>query len=135
MSTNEKIECVRRYYGISHAAALYIYHRRRRSYPWFKKSDAQYLYWNAKLQNALIAADSILNFDWGQMEYGNEEEYLALYGVDVRGQSNNLFRNGAPVAARVLQECGLLPEIMGRAKKAAAPGIMFKRQHTVSSRA
>jgi len=30
------------------------------------------------------------------MEYGNEEETLKIYGIDVKTQSNNLFRTKTP---------------------------------------
>lgn len=89
---NERISTIQRYYDISNIAAVYIYFRRKRSYPWKKKSDPKYLYWNAKLQNALISADSIFGFDWTSMEYGKEEETLQNYGIDIKTQSNDLFR-------------------------------------------
>ncbi len=88
----EKIEVIQRYYDISKEAAIYIYFRRKRSFPWKKKSDHKYLFWNAKLQNALIMADSILGFDWNTLEYGKEEEYLNKYNIYVCAQSNDLFR-------------------------------------------
>ena len=96
VSEEEKIDTIMTYYNISYIAARYIYFRRRRSFPWKKKSQSGYLYWNAKLQNALIYADSIFGFDWHSMEYGNEEETLKIYGIDVKTQSNNLFRTKTP---------------------------------------
>lgn len=89
---NTKIDAIKRYYEISTMASTYIFFRRKRSYPWKKKSDPKYLFWNAKLQNALIFADSIFGFDWESMEYGKEEETLAEYGIDIKAQSNDLYR-------------------------------------------
>ncbi len=88
----EKIGVIQRYYDISKDAAVYIYFRRKRSFPWKKKSDQKYLFWNAKLQNALIMADGILGFNWQTLEYGKEEETLKNFGIYIRDQSNNLFR-------------------------------------------
>jgi hypothetical protein len=89
---DEKIKVIQRYYDISEDAAVYIYFRRKRSFPWKKKSDEKYLFWNAKLQNALISADNILGFDWNSMEYGKEEETLRKFDICILTQSNNLFR-------------------------------------------
>jgi hypothetical protein len=88
----KRIQVIKDYYGVSDEAAVYIYFRRKRSYPWKKKSDPKYLFWNAKLQNALIEADSIVGFDWMAMQYGKEEETLLKYGIDIVAQSQNLFR-------------------------------------------
>ncbi len=89
---NSNIEAIQNYYNISNIAATYIYFRRKRSFPWKKKSDPKYLYWNAKLQNALIYADSIFGFDWESLEFGNEEELLKNYGIIISEQSTDLFR-------------------------------------------
>lgn len=89
---NDRIMAIQRYYEISEIAAIYIYFRRKRSYPWKKKSDPKYLFWNAKLQNALILADTIFGFDWESLEYGKEEEMLKNYGIDINTQPNDLFR-------------------------------------------
>ena len=88
----QNISIIQQYFDISEDAATYIFFRRKRSFPWKKKQDNGYLFWNAKFQNALIAADSIIGFDWKSLEYGKEEEVLKKYGIYVCIQSNNLFR-------------------------------------------
>ncbi len=113
---NERIDAIQRYYDISYIAAVYIYFRRKRSFPWKKKSDPKYLYWNAKLQNALIYADSIFGFDWEAMEYGKEEETLKSCGIDVSAQSNNLYRN-KEVPTSIVDENGSEWQIVNRSKK------------------
>ena len=88
-----KINTIMEYYNISNEAAIYIYFRRKRSYPWRKKTDPKYLFWNARLQNALIKADSIIGFNWAALEYGKEEDALKKYGIDIATQSQNLYRH------------------------------------------
>jgi hypothetical protein len=87
-----RINAIKEYYGISEEAAIYIYFRRKRNYPWKKKNDPGYLFWNAKLQNALIEADNIIGFDWVGLEYGKEQEVLLSYGIDIDKQSQNIHR-------------------------------------------
>lgn len=113
---NIRIEAIQRYYDISHIAAVYIYFRRKRSYPWRKKSDPKYLFWNSKLQNALIYADSIFGFDWEAMEYGNEEETLQSYGIDIQSQPTNLFRD-KEITTTYVDEEGNTWNIVNKSKK------------------
>lgn len=89
----EKINAIKTYFNISSEAAIYIYYRRKRSFPWKKKYDPKYLFWNAKLQNALIYMDSIIDFEWNSLEFGKESEIMAKYGVELDSQSQDLFRN------------------------------------------
>ncbi len=86
---NEKINAIRTYFDVSAEAAVYIYYRRKRSFPWKKKGDQKYLYWNAKLLHKLIQMDNILDFDWRSMEFGKEEAVFDKYGiVDKEGYIN-----------------------------------------------
>lgn len=78
---NEKINAIKIYFEVSSEAAVYIYYRRKRSFPWKKKGDQKYLYWNAKLLQKLIQMDSILDFDWRSMEFGKEEEVFRKYDI------------------------------------------------------
>lgn len=78
---NEKINAIKTYFDVSAEAAVYIYYRRKRSFPWKKKGDPKYLYWNAKLLYKLIQMDNILDFDWRSMEFGKEEEIFQKYNV------------------------------------------------------
>jgi hypothetical protein len=113
---NERIAAIQNYYDISNIAAVYMYFRRKRSYPWKKKSDPKYLYWNAKLQNALILADSIFGFDWESMEYGKEEETLQNYGIDIKSQSNNLFREKDQPSASYIDDDGNEWQVVSKKK-------------------
>lgn len=131
----ERIKTIMDYYCISKEAANYLYFRRRRSFPWCKKSDAKYLYWNARLQNALIEADNIIGFNWEALEFGDEENYLKKYDIIISEKEQNLFRENKNIdekiykdadglewtqvnnkknkkentQEKILQNCGLLP--------------------------
>ena len=78
---NEKINAIKIYFEVSAEAAVYIYYRRKRSFPWRKKGDPKYLYWNAKLLQKLIQMDNILDFDWRSMEFGKEEDVFKKYDI------------------------------------------------------
>ncbi len=79
----ERIEALKAVFNISEPAAKYIYHRRRRGYPYKNGTDISFMPWTAKLQNALMAADKIPEFDWNALVFSEEEEILKQNGIVV----------------------------------------------------
>ncbi len=78
-----KIKMIEQYFGVSHICAMYIFHRRRKGFPWKTKSDPKYLDWNMQLQNAIIYLDTIVGFDWENLEFGFEEIQFIKNNIDV----------------------------------------------------
>lgn len=97
MSYQEKIQTISQYFNISDDAAKYIYHRRRRGDPWKHKKSIRYLEWSIQLQNGLVKADTMMNFDWTALSFGNEVDMLSSFGVDISTESNNPYRNESMV--------------------------------------
>jgi hypothetical protein len=84
---NDKIRTIESYFGISNNASKYMFHRRRRGIPWKTDDDASYLKWTIQLQNALIKADNILEFDWVNLRFNTDIQTLLENGIVVNNQS------------------------------------------------
>ena len=97
------------YFGVSENAAKYMFHRRRRGYPFKKEGDENYLKWSNQLQNAFITADKHCEVKWNKLKFKDDLEMLEeLVGsIDlqpktitiekIRQQSDsNLTRKGRP---------------------------------------
>jgi len=102
-----KIQVLVLYFGISEDAAKYMFHRRRRGYPFKKEDDKNYLAWTTKLQNAIIDADKNTDIDWNDIKFGEDVKVLdTLVGIDnksktvtldkVKQTNCNLTRKGRP---------------------------------------
>lgn len=76
---DDKIAAITSYFGVSKAAALYMYLRKKRNTK--EKTDPKYLKWDIKLQNALILADKCEGFNWNALEFGVEETELIKYNI------------------------------------------------------
>jgi hypothetical protein len=92
---NDKLNAISTYFGISKAAGKYVYHRRRRGYPYKKDTDVSFLKWSTKLLNALIKADRLALFDWDTLEFTNDINLMLARGIDVDKQSNRFCVNKA----------------------------------------
>lgn len=85
---DERIATIMDFFGISKEAAVYIYHRKRRGYPFKKRGSPKFLEWTLKLQNALVKADECLGWDWDEVQFGSEEKALAQHDIYVDQQSD-----------------------------------------------
>ena len=90
---NDKIKNISSYFGISVEAAKYMYHRRRRGFPWKNENDGNFLKWNIQLQNALIKADNLAVFDWTSLKFNNDVNTLKENGIIVDEQPKTIYRN------------------------------------------
>jgi hypothetical protein len=86
-SYKDKINAISSYFGVSEDASKYMYHRRRRGYPYKKDTDLAFLKWTTKLQNAFIKADQIATFDWNNLKF---DEDLTMLCIDVETQANKV---------------------------------------------
>lgn len=89
-SYKDKINAISSYFGVSEDASKYMYHRRRRGYPYKKDTDLAFLKWTTKLQNAFIKADQIATFDWDNLKFDEDLKMLCMNGIDVETQSNKV---------------------------------------------
>ena len=89
-SYKDKINAISSYFGVSEDASKYMYHRRRRGYPYKKETDPAFLKWTTKLQNAFIKADQIATFDWDNLKFDEDIKMLFMNGIDVEKQANKV---------------------------------------------
>ena len=82
------------HFGISESAAKYIFHRRRRGYPFKKEGDENYLPWSIQLQNAFIEADK-RDIKWNKMKFGDDIQALTDNKIDVNTQPKVVVFNRA----------------------------------------
>lgn len=87
---NDKIKTIMSYFGVSEDAAKYIFHRRRRGFPWKNDGDVNYLKWTIQLQNALIKADELAIFDWGNLKFNQESKILMENGINIEDQPKTI---------------------------------------------
>jgi hypothetical protein len=90
---NEKINTIHNYFGVSTNAAKYIFSRRRHGFPWKKVTDEKYLKWDIQIQNAFVEADTIKNFNWGNMQFDNDIQILLENGIKIENQSKTVNKN------------------------------------------
>ena len=82
-SYSDKINAICSYFGVSETAAKYMFHRRRRGYPFKKESDQSFRPWTIQLQNALISADKDSVIEWEKLKFDNDVKTLFINGIDV----------------------------------------------------
>jgi hypothetical protein len=87
---NDKLKAISSYFGVSEGAAKYIFHRRRKGFPWKKDADTNYFEWSIQLQNAFIKADNITLFDWRNLNFNNDIQILAENNIIVNEQPNTI---------------------------------------------
>ena len=93
----ERLSIIMSFLGISKSAATFIYHRKRRGYPFKKKGDSKYLEWTLQLQNALVKADECIGWDWDEIRFGDEAKTLSKYDIILNEQSSKeTFKNEKP---------------------------------------
>lgn len=91
---DEMISVIMKYFNVSQSAAIFIYHRKRRGFPFKKKGDPKFLEWTLRLQNALVKADECIGWDWEELRFGDEEKTLAQHEIFLDKQSDKkVFQN------------------------------------------
>jgi hypothetical protein len=81
---NEKINIIGEFFGISPDCSRYIYHRRRKGYPYKKKEDDDYLEWNIQIQNGIVLGD-LSNIDYTDMHFIEDINILKeKYNIDIK---------------------------------------------------
>ena len=88
-----KITAISSYFGVSDQAAKYMYHRRQRGLPYKNETDDLYIEWNIKIQNALVKADKISNFNWDGLEFSDDINVLSNNNIIVNSQSTTVYIN------------------------------------------
>ena len=86
---DERIAAIMKFFSISRPAAGFIYHRKRRGYPFKNPTDEKFLEWNLKLQTALVKADECIGWDWEEIHFGKEEQALSQHGIHIDQQSDS----------------------------------------------
>lgn len=89
----DKINAISSYFNVSVPSAKYIYHRRKKGQPFKNESDVGYMQWDMKIQNSLIKADLIKEFDWKNLKFINDVTTLNNFGIDVESQDDKLYTN------------------------------------------
>jgi hypothetical protein len=80
-----KIELLMIYFGISEQASKYLFHRRRRGYPYKKEGDHNYIQWNTQIQNSFIKLDKT-DIDWSKIKFNDDINVLMKHGIVVDNQ-------------------------------------------------
>jgi hypothetical protein len=93
VSYYSKISTISTYFGVSDSAAKYMYHLRRKGFPFRKPDKQDYLNWTIPLQNALVLADTYEHFDWSILQFGDEIDALMRHGIEVNYRDQRIFRN------------------------------------------
>lgn len=89
----DKINAISSYFNVSMQCAKYIYHRRKKGQPFKSEDDVGYIQWNMKIQNSLIKADLIKDFNWKDLKFVNDVTTLKNFGIDVESQDDKLYTN------------------------------------------
>lgn len=101
---NDKIRTISSYFGISNDASKYMFHRRRRGFPWKKDDEVGYLKWSIQLQNAFIKADNIDVFDWSALKFNNDIQILMENGIIVEDQPKTIQANRRKLDTDIKEE-------------------------------
>jgi hypothetical protein len=88
LSYEERLIIIMDFFGISRKASKFIYHRKRRGYPFKKRDDFKFLEWDLRLQNALVKADECIDWDWNELKFGYEEHVLSQNDILLEDQSD-----------------------------------------------
>jgi hypothetical protein len=83
---DERINAIISFLNVSRPAAIFIYHRKRRGFPNRKTNDTNFLRWSLQLQNSLVKADECLGWDWSNLQFGEENQTLLNYGINIDQQ-------------------------------------------------
>jgi len=90
---SQKINSLCSYFNVSKDAAIYMYHRRRRGFPYKKKDDPKYLEWSIPLQNAFVKADRIETFNWNKISFDSDISVLEENKLFVANQPKDIYVN------------------------------------------
>jgi len=95
---NDKLNIISEFFGVSYPCAKYMYHRRRKGYPYKKPEDDGYLKWDVQIQNGLVSGD-LFNIEYKNLHFDNDiNELHKEYGVDI-----NLLPNEKIQKNKILQ--------------------------------
>jgi hypothetical protein len=90
VSYEERLALITDFFGISHAAAKFLYHRKRQGFPCKKRGDPKFLAWSLSLQNALVKADECVDWEWDDLKFGSEEKALTQSDISLEDQSDTV---------------------------------------------
>jgi hypothetical protein len=90
---NENLIAIEQFFHVSKKCAKYMYHRRRRGYPYNKNKNENYIIWTIQLQNALIKADLLIEWDWSNIIFQNDIKTLQDHGIYVNKQPYTIYKN------------------------------------------
>ena len=93
VSYYSKIGTISTYFGVSDSAAKYMYHLRRKGFPYRNPDQQEYLPWTTPLQNALVLADTYESFDWDTLQFGDELNALMRHGIEINDRDHRILRN------------------------------------------
>ncbi len=90
----EKIQLISTFFNIPKQAAIYLYHRRRQSFPFKKINMKKYLNWNLSIQNGLVKImGENPDIDWGSYNFTDEEKLFSKYGIDIGVKTYKVYKN------------------------------------------
>ena len=93
-SYKEKMKLISLYFNIPNDASIYLYHRRRRSFPFKKKTMQNYLEWNLAIQNGLVKImGENQHIDWSSRDFNDEENLLTKYNIDTSVKTSVVYKN------------------------------------------
>jgi hypothetical protein len=88
-----KISAISSFFNVSNTAAKYMYHRRRKGFPYKKNDNLNFLPWTMQLQNALVKADTVTKWDWSNLSFHSDCETLKDHCIDINLQPITLYKN------------------------------------------
>ena len=89
----DNIKSISEYFKVSECAARYMYRIRMLGYPYKKSYHKNYIEWSVKLQNALVSADLIDDFNWGDLKNVSDINTLSDYGININIQPYTVLCN------------------------------------------
>ena len=89
----DKLSAIGLYFGVSDKASKYLYHRRRRGFPYKRDGMPRYLKWSTQLQNSLVKADQLSTWSWEDLEFECDVSKLAYAGLDIDKESDSIYVN------------------------------------------
>lgn len=89
----KQLYAISSFFNVSNSAAKYMYHRRRKGLPYKKNDDFNFLPWTIQLQNALVKADTVPEWDWENLTFYSDCETLKYHCIDIDSQPITLYKN------------------------------------------
>lgn len=94
LNYKEKIRLISTYFNIPRSGAIYLYHRRKRSFPFKKKGSPNFLDWNLSIQNGLvkIMGDNP-DIDWVSSDFNDENKLFTKFNIDINAKVYSVYKN------------------------------------------